>query len=366
MPIQSLSTAHFNPNSPLTVTSAGLADGAGTAYDADVRISANQPVGATASGTGTAYNPVVTGNTLPAGMTALVLDEQFTTLSSSRWSINTDNTWGASGNRIQDFNAANVSVSAATSGGTGNSLKLVSRREGSTFTAGMLETRPLGVFYPVFGMYEVRMKMPHCQGVWPAFWLRQRVSASICEVDMPEYFHAEQPGKVRYTLHRANNAGTPQSNVNKVAGVFETPTLTPAFHTYTVSILPEGANVRIKGWIDSPGGAGTPVWNYLDTQAVYWSSTQGTARADYANGQEYFDIAIQGSQIGGTYLCHPDDPKGYSRWLPGCVVSGTAPNSCASTVGGYPVWTDAVEHSGVGLTNGLVTELDYVKVWSAM
>jgi hypothetical protein len=371
VPILTSSTAHFNPFSPLTQVNPPVIDGVGTAYDADVAITANQPVSGTAVGTGQAFDATVSSNTLPAGMTALVLDEQWVGTSlASRWHINTDLDWGASGNRIQAFRPGNVSISAATSGGSGNSLKLVSKRETyqtKSFTAGMIESRPTGVFYPLYGMFEARMKMPHCQGIWPAFWLRQRASASICEIDIMEYFHAEQPAKGRMTLHRtANNGTTFTSNVNKVAPFFEAPTLTPGWHTFTVSILPESGNTRIKGWCDSPSGVGTPDWNYLDTQSNYWAGTQGTARADYAFGEEYWDITIQGSQIGGSWLCHPDDPKGYSRWLDTCVSGGTKPNACNTSVGGYNIWTDAANHGGTGLSTGLVYEIDYVKVWSAM
>ena len=370
MPVITQSTALFNPYSPLTRVNPPGIDGVGTAYDADVAITANQPVSSTATGTGAAYDPVVTTNTLPAGMTSLVLDEQFTgtDLNASRW-YKFNEAWGTGGSnpRQQFFRPQNIEVSAASSGGTGNSVKCISKREsygGWPFTAGMFASKEIGVFYPIFGMYEARMKMPHGQGVWPAFWLRHRDGASVCEIDIMEYFHAEQPGKARMTLHRTNNAGTAQSNVNKVAPFFEAPTLTPAWHTFTVSILPESTNVRIKGWVDSPGGAGTPVWNYLDTQAVLWSNTKGTSHPSGNGGANIFDITVQGSQIGGTYLCHPDDPKGYSRWLPGCVVSGTAPNSCAATVGGYSVWTDAADYGGTLFPNTF--ELDYIKVWSAL
>jgi len=366
MPIRTHNRGHFQTGSPVAV--AQVAAATGDAVDADGRLTANAPTIGGATATGDASNPLVTTNTLPAGMTSLVLDEQFIGSSlAAMWHINTDATWGASGNRIQDFNAANVAISAATSGGTGNSLKLTSRREGATFTAGMIETRPTGTFFPVFGMYESRMKMGHMQGFWPAFWLRQRVTASICEVDCMEYFHLEESGKGRSTLHRKpSSSAALQTNVSRASKLFEAPTLTPAFHTWTVSILPEGANVRLKAWIDSPGGTGTPHWNYLDTSAAYWSATEGTLRADYNYGANYFDIVFQGAQIGGSWLGHPDDPKGYSRWLDSCVSGGTKPNACNTSVGGQPIWTDAADYGGVGLTNGMVYEIDYVKVWSAL
>lgn len=365
-PIRSVSTAHFNPFSPLTNAPAGLADINAVTFDADGKILVTNPIGAEAAIAVAAYNATVGSNTLPPNMTSLVLDEQWASGTlDPMWHINTDLNWGSSGNRIQAFRSANVSISAATSGGSGNSLKLASKREaysGKDFTAGMIETRPTGTFFPIFGRYESRMKIPHMQGIWPAFWLRQRATASICEVDIMEYFHVEQAGKGRITLHRANNSGTLVSNVNKVAAFFESPTLTPGWHTWAVDILPEGSNVRFYGYLD-----GALVWSYLDTVVTYWSVTQGTSRADYNFGENYFDIVFQGSQIGGSYLCHPDDPKGYSRWLDSCVSGGTKPNACNTSIGGYPIWTDAANYGGTGLLGGgQVYEIDYVKVWSAM
>ena len=52
-------------------------------------------------------------------------------------------------------------------------------------------------------------------------------------------------------------------------------------------------------------------------------------------------IFMKGAQIGGNYVGHPDDPTGYSRWLGKCISGGSAPNSCYTNVGGYPIWTDA-------------------------
>lgn len=297
----------------------------------------------------------------PSGMT-LVLDEDFAgALNTAIWDVENSD-YGAP-QRVQWYRPANVVVSTATSGGSGNSLKLISKREaynGKAFTAGMVSTRDLDVFYPVFGRYAARMKIPHCQGVWPAFWLRHRDGSNTCEVDIMEYFHAEEPGKGRFTLHRKNNAGTYQSNVSHRAGFFEAPTLTPGWHVFAVDILPESGDVRFIGYVDD-----VEVWTYLDTQADFWSGTRGLSHPSGAGGAEVFDICLQGSQINGNYVGHPDDRKGYSRNLGRCISGGTAP-SCSTSVGGYDIWTDADEHGGTGLSTGLPFEVDWVKVWSAL
>lgn len=174
-----------------------------------------------------------------------------------------------------------------------------------------------------------------------------------------EYFHAETPGKVRTTLHRTNNAGTVQYNVSKVNYLCEAPTLTPGWHTVAVTMLPSGANVQFTGEFD-----GATVWSYLDTQAVNWSATHGTGHASGNGGLNIFDICLQGSQISGKWVCNPEDPKGYSRYLDQCVVGGTKPNACTTTIGGMSVWSDAANYGGAGFPNTF--EIDYVKVWSAI
>ncbi len=374
MPVLIQNYPRFNPDTPIAGGQPPVIGAVGSAYDATILYPTANPVAGLAAGTGSAVGPAVVGaNTMPAGMTSLVLDEQFVNPTlDSRW-YQFDEAWGTGStqNRVQRFRPENIVISAATSGGTGQSAKCISKREsfgGQPFTAGMFASKEAGVFYPVFGYYEVRMKQPHGQGVWPAFWLRHRDGASVCEVDIMEYFHTQLPGKFMMTLHRTNNAGTPQTNVNKTFGgvFFEAPTLTPSFFNFGVSILPEGANVRFRGFLGGTGGGvgATEVWNYLDTSAVYWSNTRGLAHPSGNGGAEVFDITVQGAQIGGNWNGHPDDPKGYSRWNDSCLSGGTKPNACNFTVGGYPIWTDAADYSGTLFPN--TTEIDYVKVWSAL
>lgn len=361
MPIRVLNNGHFNSGPPVVYS--GLASLSGGANDPDAIVTTNSPSISAAIATGVAVDPAVSTNSLPAGMTSLVLDEQFTTLNTSRWGNALDgSTYGSGGNNsIGTWKAANTTVAAGTSGAVGNTLQMTSIKEAAgVYSCGMVSTRTKGVYFPIFGRYEARFKLPnHCQGVWPAIWLRHRSGASTCEMDLMESFHAQRPGKLDMTLHRANNAGTLQSNVSFARVVVEPPTLTPGWHTVTTDILPSGSNVQFTGYYD-----GVQVWSYLDTQAVYWSNTNGTARADYGNGLNVWDICLQGSQIGGTWVGHPEDPKGYSRWNDSCLSGGTKPNACNTTVGGYPIWTDAANYGGAAFPNTF--EIDYVRVWSAM
>lgn len=366
MPVITNSTALFNPFSPLTRVNPPGIDGTGAAYDADVAISANQPVGATAAGTGQAFDATVSTNTLPAGMTSLALDEQWASIDSTKWGNAADGTtYGAQS--VGYWRAQNTVVAAATSGGSGNSLQLTSKREsfgGRSFTCGMVSSKTASTprYYPIFGRYEVKMKMPaHGQGVWPAVWLRHRNGSSICEVDIMELFHVEEPGHFRMTLHSTDNAGVFKSNRNLTRYFVEEPTAAPGWNTVATEILNEGSGiVRFKGYLN-----GTLIWNYLDTQATLWSVTQGTSHPSGNGGQNIFDICIQGSQISGNYVCHPDDPRGYSRARDACILGGTKPNACSIVgYGGRSVRNDTIDYAGTLFPNTF--EVDYVKVWSAI
>lgn len=359
MPVAVLNTAHFNPDTPVSGGQPPVIVGVGVAYDASILLPTANPAAVNAAGSGTAYQPVVSGNALPAGMTSQVLNEDWSSgIQSSRWGNAADGaTYGSDGNRIQRWLTANAVVSAGTGGGV--SCKLISKREnvgGNAFTAGMLSTRTVGVYYPVFGYYEIDARTPHGQGVWPAFWLRHRDGSTMCEVDILEFFHTQIPGKNVWTLHRTNDAGSFQGNVNKANALVESPTLTPGRHKFGVSIRQEGVNVRFRGYLD-----GVEVWNYLDTSATRWSITNGTSK--YAGGAQVFDIALQGSQIGGNWVGHPDDPTGYSRWQDSCLSGGTKPNSCNLSVGGQTIITDAIV-GGALFPNTF--EIYTVKVWSAL
>ncbi|WP_394803616.1 family 16 glycosylhydrolase [Niabella hibiscisoli] len=53
----------------------------------------------------------------------------------------------------------------------------------------------------------MRARIPHGQGVLPAFWLRRKDGASWGEVDIMEYFGGYRPGYSKFTLHFPNTIG---------------------------------------------------------------------------------------------------------------------------------------------------------------
>lgn len=307
--------------------------------------------------------------TPPPGFSTLVLDEQFTSLASNRWRAYDNSTFGAP-SRIQRYMAYNAIAGSTPSLGAtqGNSLRLKSIREnvgGNTFTAGMLDSKSAGFWLPLYCYIEIRHKIPHGQGLWPAAWLTARTGgANTCEFDLMEYFHSQVPGKYSITLHRTNNAGVFEANVAKNFGgtFFEAPTYTPQWVTMSTSILPENgidasAGVRFTAYL-----AGTQVWTYLDTQASWWTTNGSSDPAAFWN------IYLQGCQIDGNYVGHPDDNLGYSHWLNSCLTYNdpSTPPLCRTNYGGYAIQR-AGGPGGTAIITGQDTttyEIDYIRVWT--
>ena len=243
------------------------------------------------------------------------------------------NTYGDGNKELACLTPGNVSVSDGT-------LKITARRERATapsgsvrdFTSGFIGTREKGVFFPCFARYEIRARLPHGQGLWPAFWLRHRNGAGVAEVDIMEYFHSQVPGKTSQALHLDG-----RYNLSKKATFFENPTRGSGdWHTWAVDIEPAADNgVRFTFTTD-----GKAVHTYVDTQAN-WAKAHP--------GQPLFDIAVN-LAVGGNWTGHPDDPLGYLANLNRCAQGGTPPDQCVST----------------GILRAefpAVYEVDYVRVW---
>jgi beta-glucanase (GH16 family) len=242
------------------------------------------------------------------------------------------NTYGDGNKELPCLTPNNVGVSGGT-------LKIVARRQQITcpggsvrqFTSGFLGTRETGTYFPRFGRYEIRAKLPHAQGLWPAFWLRHRDGASVAEVDIMEYFHSQVPGKTSQTLHLDQ-----RYNISKKATFFESPTSNPGWHTWAVDIEP-AANGAVKFSFLTDGKV---VHTYTDTKAD-WSRRHA--------GKPLFDMAIN-MAVGGNWVGHPDDALGHLANLNRCAQGGTAPNGCR---------TDGIRRATFPTTY----EVDYVRVW---
>jgi beta-glucanase (GH16 family) len=269
----------------------------------------------------------------PAPSGSLTFADEFngSTLDTSVWEPYY-NSYGDGNNELQCETPNNVAVSGGT-------LKITARRETincpgggvRNFTAGFLGTRETGHYFPRYGRFEMRAKLPHGQGLWPAFWLRHRNGAGTAEVDIMEYFHASVPGQSTGTLHLDG-----RKNLIKKSTPFETPTTSPGWHTWAVDILPDPSGVKFSFMVDSK-----VYLTYVDTQH-YWSSADANAT---------WDIAVNMS-VGGDWVGNPDDALGYLGGLNRCAQGGTPPNGCTST--------------GILRTSFPSTyEVDYVRVYAA-
>lgn len=232
-------------------------------------------------------------------------------LNTSTWSPY-NSTYGDGNNELQCLTPNNVSVG-------GGSLKITAKRENVTcpgnkarsFSSGFIGSRETGTYFPVPAYYEIRAKIPHGQGLWPAFWLRHRNGSSTAEVDIMEYFHSQVPGKTTQTLH-LNGV----SNVSKKTAFVESPTASSGWHRWGVAIEPVTGGWRFTFYTD-----GVAVHSYTDTNAAWASQAPGSAM---------FDIAVN-MAVGGNWVGHPDDSLGVLANLSRCAQGGTYPSACTST-----------------------------------
>lgn len=253
------------------------------------------------------------GAAAPPGWGSLLWSDEFSgaALNTATWKPY-HSTYGDGNKELQCLTPNNVAVSGGT-------LKITAKREQITcpggklraFTSGFLGTRETGTYFPAEAYYEIRARIPHAQGLWPAFWLRHRSGSSTAEVDAMEYFHSQVPGKTTQTLH-LNGV----SNVSKKTTSVEAPTTTPGWHTWGVAIEPVAGGQRFTFYTD-----GVAVHTYVDTNAGWTSKAP-------ANGT--FDIAVN-MAVGGNWVGHPDDPLGVLSNLSRCAQGGTYPDACRTT-----------------------------------
>jgi beta-glucanase (GH16 family) len=266
------------------------------------------PTTTTTTTTAPPSNPI----SAPAGWRYVGGDEfDGSTVDPSKW-VRYHNTYGDGNKEMACLTPGNTSVG-------GGSLRIQARREQVTcpggkvrsYTSGFLGSREAGTYYPRFARFEVRAKLPHAQGLWPAFWLRHRNGASVAEVDIMEYFHSQVPGRSTQTLHLDG-----RYNISKRTTTFEQPTLSPGWHTWAVEITPATGGVKFTFLVD-----GVTVHTYVDTQHRWASSAPADGTWDIA-----LNLAVGGNWVGG-----PDDTLGVLRDISRCAQSGSFPNTCSTS-----------------------------------
>ena len=276
------------------------------------------------------------GITTPAGWKYSGGDEfNGSTVDASKWS-EYHNTYGDGNKELECNSPDNADVS-------GGALKIQAKKQTVTcpggavrsYTTAFLGSREVGKYYPKYARFEMRAKLPHAQGLWPAFWLRHRNGAGVAEVDIMEYFHSQVPGKATQTLHLDG-----RTNLSKKTTAFEQPTLSPGWHTWAVDILPDPAGVRFTFYVD-----GTAVHTYVDTQHNW-------AEAGTASGT--WDIALN-MAVGGNWTGAPDDTLGVLRNINRCSISGTFPTTCS---------TSGIKRVDWANPASTTYDIDYVRVYT--
>jgi hypothetical protein len=267
----------------------------------------------------------------PVGMSLVWVDEfSGSTLNTRVWKPY-HSTYGDGNREAQCHTPDNVVVSGGT-------MKITARRGTVTcpngavrdYTSAFLGTRETGTYFPRYGRFEIRARVPHGQGLWPAFWLRHRQGSSTAEVDVMEYFHSQVPGRSTATLHLDG-----RDNVSKKTVDFEAPTSRPGWHTWTVDIENVTNGVRFTFLLD-----GKAYHSYTDT-LHRWTSA--------ASSENLWDIAVNLS-VGGNWVGDADGPLGYLPNLNLCAKGGRPPNRCL---------TSGIRRAAFPATY----EVDYVRVY---
>ena len=324
-------------SSSASSTSASSSSSASTAAASSSSSAASAASSSSAGSSSAAPAPVAPAPAPPVPVTPgwkLVGGDEFngSSVDTAKWKPYF-NTYGDGNNELPCLTPGNVSEGAGT-------LKIVSRKQQMTcpgnktrnYTSGFLGSRETGTYYPMYAKFEARVKVPHAQGLWPAFWLRHRNGASVAEVDVLEYFHARRPGEGSAALHLDG-----RKNVLKKSVTFESAQAPSGWHTWGVEITPTSAGPRFEFFMDQKSYG-----SYVDTQH-HWADVDPNAT---------WDIAIN-QAVGGTPTGDPDGTLGYLPNLAQCSLGGTAPTGCR---------TDGINRVDWTKPAATTYEIDWVRV----
>lgn len=120
-------------------------------------------------------------------------------------------------------------------------------RTKSGYTSARIKTQ--GKFAVTYGRIAVRMKIPHGQGVWPAFWMLgndiSKVNWPKCgEIDVMENI-GKEPAIVHGTIHGPGYSGA--NGVSHEYSLFGQPALSDDFHEYAVDWKPDSITFSVDG-----------------------------------------------------------------------------------------------------------------------
>lgn len=266
---------------------------------------------------------------------------------------------------ITGSTTAAPAMSFATSGGPNYATPMTGLPAGSRpWSSGMMSTRDAVVpkYFPLFARFEIRARLPHGQGLLPAFWLRRKSGgASWGEVDIMEYFFNYRPGYTKMSLHFPQTLGV---NATQQLFQFETPVAgTGAFHTWDMEIAPAGENsdplldpITFTGHCD---GVQSSFYKLTDVQTIrdlnMIDRTTGQ-KIDPANPDLSWDICVNNA-VGGQWVGQPDQQLGYLPIVDKCSRTQVSPPSGAGAAA-------SCDLTGLFLTSfPALFEIDHVTVY---
>lgn len=153
--------------------------------------------------------------------------------------------WG--NNELQYYQAANATVGGGT-------LKITAKPEqvgGNNYTSARLRTKNKADF--TYGRMEARIKLPHTQGIWPAFWMLPTDEVyggwpQSGEIDILELI-GKEPDIAHGTIHFGNpwpNNQSSTANYQLLAGIFK-----DDFHEFAIEWEPGVIRWYVDGYLFS-------------------------------------------------------------------------------------------------------------------
>ncbi|MDM1047687.1 glycoside hydrolase family 16 protein [Sphingobacterium hotanense] len=229
------------------------------------------------------------------------------------------------------------------------------------WTSGLMNTRDAKkpTYFPLFGKFEIKAKVPHGQGLLPAFWLRRIGGASWGEVDIMENFGNNKPGYSKFSLHFPNTIGI---NATQQTKFFDTSVPGSSnWHVWSVVIEPANEHadplkdpIKFTAYLDGEQCAYYKLTHEQTIRDLHMIDRTTGQKKDPNNPDLSWDLCVN-MAVGGAWVGQPDQQLGY---LP-------IPNRCS--LGNQPRPTDD-DPTGCS-TEGLffaqfpaVFEIDYIKV----
>jgi len=163
------------------------------------------------------------------------------------------------------------------------------------YTSARLETK--GKFEQLYGRVEARIKVPHGQGVWPAFWMLgsdiDKVGWPACgEIDIMENI-GKEPSTVHGTLH---GVGYTPAGVSAAYSLPDGKKLSDDFHVFAVEWEPK----QIRFYVDD---------------ILYSTDIPENAPAGTKWPFEHPEFILLNFAVGGEWPAYPDDKAHFPQQM---------------------------------------------------